>query len=219
MQLSISIGFVIFGALAMVQLILATIAWWERRHSHLRMDFPLSSQTSVVDLLEKYSRIHGPLDVKVNVAIDRPASLDKHGTLLINRSHVYRTSSYPTFYTLYQIMLGREQQRELRLLRLATIFIFSLQIITCALAIWVLDVFIWASVIFALVALLLSIYWEHQHQQVLKQSVELAIDLLDLDEVEQIRMVGLAESFKGEGFKYIHYPVTTVIKFLLPRRY
>jgi hypothetical protein len=40
-----------------------------------------------------------------------------------------------------------------------------------------------------------------------------------LDEVEQIRMVGLAESFKGEGFKYIHYPVTTVIKFLLPRRY
>lgn len=212
----ITVQSLIFVAILVVQLILAGITLNDRRQLHRQHNFPLSSQTNMVELLQKYSAIHEALNLKVNANISGP--VERRGdTLWINRAHVYRAEAYPTLLAIYQIRSSNDHRQFLKLGKLVLGLMFVAEISLAALGTLVNPVFMWAAIITAVISLIISMYVEYQIKQLLEETLEIGTDLLDLDKVEQVKAIELLQRLRGDGFIMSYWPIRTTFRFLWPR--
>jgi hypothetical protein len=203
--------------LLVVQTILAISSWWDRVRLERKFAFPLGSQTSTADMLELYSRIFGPVNIKVNAAIKGISSANGN-LLLINRHQVYRSDLFSTCYTLWVLHLLKEENQHLRRYHNWQLGGFSVEIILVALGFyypqlgWLLAV---AAVL--ILALLLSSYiYQYRLRQMKQEYLYVAMDLLSLDKLETMRAESLGNRLSTHPFSYPVGMVHLVVRFFNP---
>ena len=188
-----------------MQVIMAILNISNRKRHALRLNFVLSSRTSTVDMLQKYSRIFDPLDIKVNADITDPAKF-KDGMLHINRDWVYEHHAYPNLLALLEIVQAEQGNFVSWVVKLQQIlFIAELGLLY---GLFVNEWFAVLALPVAMVVLGLGVYAEVKIGQHIDKTIDIATDLLDLDEFEVEWSQKLLAVYQNQAHTY---PVDLVV--------
>jgi hypothetical protein len=206
---------IIIAALWITQIALGVLSLWRSRKLHRKFAYALASRTSVVDLLEKFSRVYGPINVKVNAAIKQPAIL-RPDILWVNREVAYNSDLYSTFYTSFQLAMLNLNSRWFQMLLPWQVLAYFGQIIVAVLVFTVSQAYLPVLLGIAAGLFVVSLFLYFYSAYISETAVEIAADLLDLDKVEIKRAQLLASLFQADIFKYSIYPIIWVIRFIIP---
>ncbi len=207
---------IITGFLLTLQLLLAFASLWERRNLERRFAYPLGSRMSNADLLEIYSRVVRPINIKVNARIKQAAAVFGDA-ILINQRHVYRKDLYVTCYTIWLIKFtdleNLDVQRNFRFQGI----LFGLELILIVVAYLTGAIIVVATALWVAIMLFgFSYFMQLRYAKIVEEYHILAKDLLDLDPIESARAEILAEKLKTETFSYPFLPLIWIIRFISP---
>lgn len=205
---------ILWIVLLVVQILLALVVILDRRGVHNR-DFPISSMRTVADTIETYSRVHGSINVKVNPQIPTPAMLIQD-TVLISRNHAYQTTLYPNFLALYMIQRTSIQSQQWFQLESILPWVFLGEIIIGGVGILAFPELLWAAITVALMLIIATVAIERHLHSIRERTLEIAQDLLDLDNVEFARAAKLVRKLGGDGALYPIVLVNRTISFISP---
>lgn len=202
---------IVLVALILTQVILALLHARYNQQYAQKHDFPLISRTTTVELLEKFSRIYEPIDIKVNAAISTPA-LYQGGVLRINKEWVYEHRAFATLNTLVELVKmqhGWEWQQLQMWQKLLLVLQVSLLIAGINQPVVVV-----VSLLLVLTQLSLSIYFAAKMEDIIKQAIEIGRDLLDLNVVELEQAPRVLRHLLSDPYTYPVQLVQDVIYFL-----
>ncbi len=208
---------IIIAAIWFTQILLGILSLWRSRHLDRKFAYPLASKTSVVNLLEKYSRIYGAINVKVNAVIKQPALL-RPEILWINRAAAYNEDLYSTFFTTFQLALLNLSNHWFQAVLPWQMLAYMAQIGLAILALAKSQDYLILVVLVSAGLLIVSWALYFYAAFISATALDMASDLLDLDEIEVTRAKRLAGLFQTDIFKYAIYPVVWLVKFILPAR-
>ncbi len=184
-----------------------------------KYDHPLSDLIDASKALENYVKIYRKVNIKVHVKIPFPA-FAREEYVLINRDKIYNIDLYTNFFTLYQLELSRKEHRFARKLYLIQNLIFLSQLIFFALGLILQYDFSSILLIIAIGIQLFSILFSFigfiMYEFILGDTLEVASDLLNLDEVEIARAESLKNDLKFHVFEYPFEFIRRVFVFFLP---
>lgn len=181
MNISFSILAIIAGILLCLQIILAIFNKHNFFKSALRLDFLVSSQVNMVEVLQLYSRIEGTVNIKVNADIPLPAVFENN-LLLVKRDWVYQHRAVPSLWLLRTLRLG-ERKQTIRKYRAIQQILFALTLITIGLSTIQITLVVLALIL-QIITILLGFRIESLLDYVHYQALQLAKDFLDLSEHE-----------------------------------
>lgn len=200
-----------------IQFVLGLSSLHNSHRLHDRFTTPLGSKISVAELLEKYSRVIEPINIKVNSNITKVA-VSRGDLLHVNRELVYRTDLFVNASTLWYINLTKRKNHRIMRYQRLQILLFLLELGLLALAVWRFNVLIWGVVVLATVLIISSFLLALEYEGLLEEFYVLGTDLLDLDEVESARFKSFGEELKQESTAYAMIPVVWLVNFLNPFR-
>lgn len=210
----------IFVLLFICQIVLGTFSLSYKAKLPQKYSFILGDLSEPVSTLEKYMKIYRKVNLKVNAAIKEPAKAQNE-FLLLNKNAMYTPNLYVNFFIIFQLELTKVTNRFAREARKYQIIIFTLQIILFFVAIALGDSIygqVIASISLALliIGIVLSMFIMILLQYISEESIEIAKDLLNLDNVEIARTESLANDIKYRVFEYPFDSFRLLIQFLLP---
>jgi hypothetical protein len=215
MNIAFGLTHIIFLAVFATQVAIAAIAVWELYRLPRKFAQPLGSKVTIVELLQKYSRIFESISIRVDAEIRQPAKAYAD-VLLVNKRQVYGAHLYPSVYTLYQLLLMWPKYRK-------TLNVFQIQIVLviAEVALFIAGLyfgegFILIALLLGIILLIVSFIYQSFLSTLWKEVQDVAIDLLDLDKVEQARVKQLIRQMPAQAFVYAVEPMIWVIRFILP---
>ncbi len=217
----ISFGVIKLVALIILvlQVLLALFNYRSVFKSALRKDFLLSSFTSPVELLETYSRVYHPLQLKVNAEISTPAAW-QGDMLLINRDWVYQHRALPNIWILNLLssQAFRHSIPRLQIVQrvLFAVTLFSLFLSTQEYDTQRLEFVVIVTIVLQLAALLIAFWIGLIREKINSGVLLLSADLLNADETELPRIKYMLESWSGLGWVYPIEMLKVMVNFFSP---
>jgi hypothetical protein len=205
------------GSLLALQLILAINMRFDLRRWGLKHNFTVSSYTSIVDMLAKYSRIYQPIRVKVNKVLTKPAEVIDD-TFAVNRRAAHQFDFYSGYYVLHTL-LGHISGHYTWLKWWVNMqkLIYLVQIVALIGAVVLQNSLPgMVSILASLILIGLTIVIETHQETFNKGVLNLAIDLLDLDKNEQTKAPKVVGAFAGYGYWYVAFPFIQIINLFKP---
>lgn len=209
-----SVIIVIAAIILLMQLILAVLMRLELKKYSDKYNFYHSSQMSMVDLLERFSRDYGRINLKVNRRVPDVAAW-MGDTLAVDNKAVYRKDALAGILVMRAALgglLGHFENVNWMLGIQRAVFILELV------------AFIWAligqtvvggiiSICAGLFCIVLNMLIERQQANFLDVVLRRASELLDWDNVEQAKGEKLIHQFEGEGYWYVSFPFIWIVRF------
>jgi len=216
MELLALLIFLLFG---LFQIAVSIYAFIVKNDIEKRFDFPLSSMVEASETLENYVKIYRKLNLKVDAKVKMPAvALSEF--VLINKDLIYRTDLFTNFFTLFQLELTRKEYEFSRSIHVFQNILFFLQLIFFGLYFAVTaefnEFFIYASVVVQILLTIITLFGFFKLEQILNRSLSIAIDLMDLDDVEYARAEALKDDLKYNVFEYPIDFVLRLLRFFVP---
>ncbi len=208
---------IVFFAVLVSQLFIATIASWNLRGLSRKFSQPLGSKVTIVELLQKYSRMYAAVNIKVDADVPGPAGVEADA-LLLNRKIVYSSGLYHNVFVLFQMLLLLPAYTLLRKTRRVQAGLFLLEILIYVAHVYVYEPLgvVAAFVGFGLLAT--SFVYQSYLGDILNEVYELSVDLLELDDVESLRAQVLIKEMQAQAFTYAVEPLIWLVKFVFPIR-
>lgn len=209
----------IFLVVLAIQFLLAIYALLVRKGIEKRFSHPLAEQIEAATALEQYSKIYRTVNLTVDAKINLPAyALDEF--LLVNKNHMYHFDLFTTFYTLYQLELTKTEHKFARTLFIFQNILFFLQLSIFGLGLilqysWAEYVLITALVI-QIFSFMLGIIGFVLFEYVLSDTLDIARDILRLDEIEIYRAESLKNDLKYHVYEYPVDFILRIFRFLIP---
>lgn len=184
-----------------------------------KFNYPLGSMVTPAEALEKYSKIIEHVSLRVNAEIELPAyAIDQ--IVLVNKSKVYQTDLFSNFFTLFQVQLSKRKNLLTRDFGILLNFLFFIEIFLILLSLFLFEseplIFPIMSITTSLVLIFLSLVYFFSLETILKKTLDVSKDLLDLDKVEFARAEVLANQLRFEAFEYPVKFFRGLISFILP---
>jgi hypothetical protein len=207
----------IFVLITLLQFSLATYAWLIRKQLPERFSHILGELIEPAVVLENYMKIYRKLNLRVNAQISEPVLAERE-FLLVNRESMYNPDLFTNFYTIFQLELTKSANTFAR----TRIFIFQnllffIQVIVFILAtIYSSEVIMAISIGTALFSFSLAFLGFILYGKILDTTFEIALDLLNLDDVEQARAEGLKNDLRYKVFEYPFDIIWKIIQFFKP---
>jgi len=178
-----------------------------------RFSYSLSSKVTLAELLQKYSRIYGSLDIKVNANIAGPV-LYEHGLLYINKRYVYKPNLYVGVIALLEIEKGRKKKSYWYSILMAFLMIFIIigSVVGIAHSYWVLG----AVDVCILLILFLSFLSYKRRVGEYGEILDLSKDLLELNNEESDLAIKLLLLLAEKEYVYAPSMVVRLLRFFLP---
>jgi len=215
MNIAFGLSHIIFFAVITAQVALAVIAAWELYGLPRKYSQPLGSKVTIVELLQKYSRIFESISIRVDAQIRQPARISAD-VLLVNKREVYGALLYPGVYTLYQLLLMWPRHRmALRIYRVQLLIII-VEAALFILGLYFGEILVVVALLIGIVLLIVSFVYQAFLFSIWEEVKDVAIDLLELDKVEQARIKQLVRRMPSQAFIYAVEPVIWIIRFILP---
>lgn len=211
LQILIIITVIIFT----IQVLLAITGWWEQRNLPKKYTISLGSQITSAQLLEKYSKIVRPINLRVNPAIQGIAEV-KRDLLMVSRRHVYRNDLYGTAVVLWNIKLTKPDNFLLQEYQKWQGLFFLCEVVFLIAAIFAWELFAVGAFLFALGLWAFSYYMQWHYNQIISEYTDYAIDLLELDGVEAEWVSELGNKYRSQTFLYPIKPVKWIVQFINP---
>jgi hypothetical protein len=214
-----SIEAIIFLTILAIQFLLAVYAKVVRHRIDEKYNYPLSEEIEAATVLEQYSAIYRTVNIRVHAKIPIPAFAHNE-FLLVNRDRIYDTDLFTNFFTVYQLELTRREHNMARRLHIGQNILFFLQLafFIVGLAIqydWA-YILIFISVGIQVFLITFGFIGFFMYQLILNDAYQVALNLLQLDDVEQAR----AEQLKNDlAFQVLEYPLDFIVRvflFLIP---
>lgn len=178
-----------------------------------RFSYSLSSKVSLAELLQKYSRIYGSLDIKVNANITGPV-LYEHGLLYINKNYVYKPNLYVGVIALLEIEKGRRKRNYWYSILMATLMILILigSVLGILYSYWIL------GIVDICILLLLFLSFLSYKRKVWEYSeiLDIARDLLELNNEESSLATKLLLLLAEREYIFAPNMVVRLLRFFLP---
>lgn len=208
MIVSLGVIKLIVAVILILQVILAIFNYRNVVKATLRKDFLLTSYVSPVDMLESFSRVYHPLQIKVNADIQLPAEL-KGDLLLVNRKWVYQHRALPSIWILR--LLSKQAQP---LSSKKWMFIQGLLFVLSGLLLF--SEFAILGLVLEVVNIAISITVELKIARINNMTLMLANDLLDLSESERENTKKMLLEWEGGGWTYPVEIFLGLLRFILP---
>jgi hypothetical protein len=206
----------VFTLIFIIQLMMCVYAWIIRRSIPKLYKNALGSMIDPSGTLEKYMKIIRKVDVRVNADINDIAYAQKN-FLLLRRDKMYDVDLYTNFYVIFQLELTREEHAFSRKLFVIQNILFGSQI-----AILILGLIITSEPTIAIALgmlvfeMLLSTVAFFIEKNILNSTFEIAVDFLDLDDVERARAEVLKNDLRFRVFEYPSDMAWKIFQFLKP---
>lgn len=216
------IAIFIFLILLTIQFIIALYALLVKHDIHKRYAHPLGEQIEAAKALENYVKIYRKVNLRVNAVIDTPAwAMEEF--ILINKSRIYSTDLFTNFFTLFQLELSRKQNNFARKVKFFQALFFAIQTILFVAGLFFVnknnetaEILIYLSLGTLMFNILLSFIAFASRTFILQDSMAIATDLLNLDEVENARAESLKNDLKFEVFEYPISLLKNIVLFFIP---
>lgn len=216
------IEILVFIIILIIQISLASYALLASHKIDQKYRYPLGSQVESAVALENYVKIYREVNVRVNADIEIPAyAFEEH--IYINRDKMYDFDLFTNFFTIFQLELSRKEHNFARKLNIFQniLFILSFIIFFIGAATLSQDATISSySFRFAIglqtFLIFISFLGFSTYNTILKKSLAVASDLLDLDEVEYARADRLKDDLKLHVFEYPLVVFGRLVRFFLP---
>ncbi|BCX14258.1 MAG: hypothetical protein KatS3mg085_790 [Candidatus Dojkabacteria bacterium] len=187
------------------QLIIGIRVYFQQKNIPFKFNYPLTKLPDPATILENYMKIYRKIGIKVNAKIDAPA-LAKEDFILVKRDTVYDKDLFTNFYVLLQLELTKKTYNFLRNLKSIQNILFFSSIFLFILAIGFnneIQKFLLATtLILQILTIFATILGYELISIALDETYEVAKDLLDLDELEQVRTQKLMKDLKYMVFDY-----------------
>lgn len=184
-----------------------------------KYDHPLSDMVDASTALENYVKIYRSVGIRVHEEIPFPA-LASEEFVIINRDRIYSTDLYTNFFTIFQLELSKKVNNFSRKLHLYQNLLFFLQLLFFVLGLTLQVEWNYILILLAIGTQVIttgfSLIGVSLFDFILKDSLEISKDLLNLDEVEVARAEGLKNDIKVHVFEYPIEFFKNVIGFFIP---
>jgi hypothetical protein len=199
---SIVIAFIV---LFFAQLLIGIAAYFHNKAIPGKFLYTLTHLNDPASTLESYIKIYRKIGIKVNAQIDQPA-LAKEDFILIKRDTVYDKDLYTNFYVLLQLELTKKTYNFLRLIKPYQNILFYLSLIIFIFGLsWQTELknyLIILAFTLEIIILIITLLAYELFLIALNESFEVSKDLLNLDELEQVRTKKLINALKYQVFEY-----------------
>jgi hypothetical protein len=201
--------YIVFTFLLIFQVIIAltSILSLRKRNDY---SYVLGSQMKVVDFLEKYARIIKSINISI-LNISQPDIYKD--TIVLSREHL-DSQRMLAHFKIFEILMIFENKYQTKFGNDTTVFLFLAQLITLVVALYTTPGFIFFSLLFQIVLLIISYYNYNSYQEALIKEVFMLTDLLELDELETARFEKLISINANKFFIYPLKPITSILGFL-----
>jgi hypothetical protein len=211
---------VIIINLFLIQLVSNLYAKLTSRKIERRYAYTLDNTIEAAEVVENYIKIFRQVNLSVNANIMPPAFAYDTDYVLLNRIKMYESDLYTNFYTIYQLELTKDKFNFARRIYVVQNILFFFQIVSFILGIVLQDslndIFLILSLIFTVANILVSIFGYFIYNSVLNSSLEIAKDLLNLEELEIVRTENLKNELRLVVFEYPIEFLKRVFLFFIP---
>lgn len=169
--------------------------------------YPISMYT-IADVLQRFSQIYGPINLKVGKKVNKLA-VWVGDTLAVDNKKAYLRDAKSHIF-LVKTILERYLQnpRTINTLKTIQTISYALQIFSLGLAIFLESgIIIIAVCIFALLSIAITVFIEKEQDIFLRIVLYRTAELLDLDQQEQEQVEQILQAEKGVGFWYVFFPL------------
>lgn len=195
----------IFAVLLIFQVLLGIASSMHKARLSKKYAYALSDLVDASETLQKYTKIHRKVDIKVNAQIIQPA-LGLKDIVLINRNDMYKQDLYTNFFLITQLELTKKMYRYLREMYILQNLLFALGILLFVLGVSLeidfSSMLVTIAIILHSVTLALTTFGFLSYDFMLEEVLDIAIDLLNLSELEEARASRLAQAYKYRVFEY-----------------
>jgi len=137
--------------------------------------------------------------------------------LLVSRETVYRSDLYSNFFAVYQMLLTKLENRQIQKFEERQVLGFVIELLVFALGfVTGISIIVWIAFLFGVVLVLSGFWFERSVNMVMEEAVEIARDLLELDDVEVGRAMNLGKDIGIHMHKYPFLPVMRAFQFISP---
>lgn len=173
--------------------------------------YPISMYT-IADVLQRFSQIYGPINLKVGKKVNKLA-VWVGDTLAVDNKKAYLRDAKSHIF-LVKTILERYLQnpRTINTLKIIQTISYALQIFSLGLAIFLESgIIIIAVCIFALLSIAITVFIEKEQDIFLRIVLYRTAELLDLDQQEQEQVEQILQAEKGAGFWYVFFPLNVFL--------
>lgn len=206
---------IVWLALTLTQFLIGLYALYKRSRFFQSYSFPLSSQKEGADSLETYSRVFRSVNIRVHQSIKYPAKAYNE-FVVINKEKIYHFDLFTNYYLIYQLELSEDKNWILRNQERILLFIFSFGLLAFLVGIYLNsslgNIFLLVSIIIQTVTIILSYLLQEFKVKFLGKVHKTAKDLLDFDELEELRALKLKNDL---SLSIYEYPIKTISNFVL----
>jgi hypothetical protein len=208
---------IVLLVLIFTQVFLTILSLIYSRQLKSRFSLMLSSGMSNARMLEIYSRVFNPLNIRVNAVI-KAVSQAKDDLVMINNKHVHSRDLFTTCYTLWQIGLAKSEFQFLQYFHRWQASAFLVQTILTILAFisMQLELLLVPAILIAFILIGSSFYYQQKFDLLKRAYLIEAHDLLDLDKLELLRARSLGDNLGARVFTYPSVPIIWVLRFISP---
>lgn len=208
---------IIFVIVLSIQLLLALFAWGSRREVESKFSFPTGSGIEPAQIIEEYYRSEETkFRIQATDEIYEPAFAEDD-LLLINKEKIYKKDLYTNFYVIFQAELTKSDYKFLRFVGNIQSFIFLLEIIVFLIAIGTTtslkEILFYIAIGLQVISFILTLLGFIQIDDVLEDASMLSKNYLQLDEVEEARVMALKGDLKYTVFEYPFEVMWRLIQF------
>lgn len=213
--MNIDLELAVYAIVFLAQFLLGFISVRQTTGLAERFNQVLQSKVRVAEMLEKYSRIVQPFNIKVDADIDVPAEA-RGSTLYVNKSMVYHYNLYSNYYCLWQ--LEKMSQPSAKLLQNNRLWnvAYTVQWLVLLCAVTVFPLAIYVSIAIALILIGVSLIARYEEMAVHVRTLDVLYDFADLNDREQKTAREMGDVLANSVFAYsVRWPIR-VVRFLLP---
>ena len=186
----------------------------------VKYNIPLGSQSEAAVTLENYVKIFRQLGVRVHADINVPAyAFEEH--VYVNRDQMYNFDLFTNFFVLFQLELSKKEHNFARKMNIFQNFLFFSSILVVVMGVILGEsnqglYLTYMGIGMQFFLFIFTVMGYTVYNKILNNSLDIASDLLDLDDVEYAQADQLKEDLMIHVFEYPLLILARVIKFVLP---
>lgn len=184
-----------------------------------KYNFPIGEMAEAAEVLENYVKIYNPVNLRVNADIPTPAIAEKE-FVLINKNKMYQFDLFTNFYMLFQLELSKAKYSFQRQYHVVQNLLFLFQLVSVGLFFIIENevaiYFLWAAIIFQAFILLSIVFIFQGYKKIFRKTLDVSLDLLNLDDVEYARAKALAKDLQYQAYNYPIVLFRNVFLFFIP---
>lgn len=191
----------------LLQMLLAVFMFLDIKSLKKTPNFYPISMYTIADVLQRFSQIYGPINLKVGKKVNKLA-VWVGDTLAVDNKKAYLRDAKAHIFLIRTILEKYlENPRTINTLRTIQTISYALQIFSLGLAVFLENsIIVIAVCIFALLSIAITVFIEKEQEILLRIILYRTAELLDLDQQEQEQVEQILASQKGVGFWYVFFP-------------